>query len=512
MSMRRRALLSSLAVSTAAVAGCQGLASDTQTTTTDDEPTTSPGDDSDDQNGSNGDEPDGEWPETLASVVTLETQPRTLSLFSTSYRSSDGGEVSVEFTETATADHPAQVRVVLENANDFSNVFRLPDHPPLNRTPDFYPEPADHVIHEGVSKDATEIYLAPLPDQSLPEASPDYARDPAGVWRLEHSPDGSWLPATKRLAAEESVAVSFALVGGPDGRGPFAEGQRRKTGGYGGEQTAVTLSAWHSGHPGPDADSRFSGQTFPCLPTYDENETADPAWFHEATGDQTVYLRPGTERTDLPKTLGFRLVNHATEPATGNPYYWKLYKLAAGEWHELTPQAYPAVIGALAPGDAKLHRLRAANGEALPCSDGHSVGYLGGGTYAFEAGMSVADRNHAAVFELDAPPVTVKPVDGVTSAREGDTVTVTGPAWDDGHGQGIVTVTTADSADDLLVPELAARRPRFRNTLPFFEGGVTTVKYRTSDTIARSAQNVGRVRFRGSVYEFAGEELTDTGE
>jgi hypothetical protein len=106
----------------------------------------------------------------------------------------------------------------------------------------------------------------------------------------------------------------------------------------------------------------------------------------------------------------------------------------------------------------------------------------------------------------------VEPVDGVASTREGDTVTVTGPAWDDGHGQGIVTVTPADSAEDLLVPELAARRPQFRNALPFFEDGVTTVTYRTSDTIARSAQTVGRLRFRGSAYEFSAEELTDTEE
>jgi hypothetical protein len=508
--MQRRALLSSLAASSAALAGCQGLSSDTQTTTPADEATTTQGDDQGDQNGPNGDEPDGEWPGDLASVVTLETQPRTLSLFMTSYRSPDGGAVSIEFVESATENNPAEVRVTLENANDFSNVFRLPDHPPLDRIPDFFPEPADRVIDESASEDATEIYLAPLPDQQLPEASPGYARDPAGVWRLEHSPEGAWLPSTHRLDAGESVIVSFALVGGPDGRGPFAVGQRRKPGGAGGEQTAVTLSAWHTDHPGPAVDSRFAGESFPELPTHDENQTAAPAWFHEATGDQSVSLRPTVEHTDLPKTLGFRLVNHATKPATGNPYYWKLYKLAAGEWHELTPQGYPAALGALAPGDAKTHRLRAANGEALPCSDGHTVGYLGGGTYAFEVGLSVADRNHAAVFELAASPVTVDPVDGATSTRDGDTVTVTGPAWDDAHGQGIVTVTRADSADDLLVPELAARRHHFRNTFPFFAEDVTTVKYRTSDTIARSAQNVGRIRFHGSAYEFSGQEQTDT--
>ncbi|MFB6071542.1 MAG: hypothetical protein ABEJ88_01080 [Halobacterium sp.] len=510
--MRRRSLLASLAAGTAVIAGCQTRAGDRTTTdrttnrpTTDpttEPPTTGDGGDNED------DREVGQWPGELASTVTLETQPRVLSLFPTEYRSRDGGELEVAFTQTATADHPTHVEVTLTNANDFSNVFRLDDHPPLDATPAFTAalrrtDVGDAVVEPPQIQE--RVYLAPLPDQSLPTAAPEIHRGSNGAWRLVDDPDGRWLPATRRLDAGESVTVAFAAVGGPTPEDRVATRPHELSGG--GE--TLTLAAWNPEQPGPETDSRFAGESFPALPGDDETGQSSVSWFHEATAEQAVFLRPSVEQTDLPSTVTFSLVNHATEPATGNPYYWELFELADCAWHKITPWAYPLPVTAVPPGDAYDYRFRFSNGESLPCSNGNAVGWLGGGTYAFKVGINVRDRTHAAVFELDAKPVEVTPTGGVEATRDGDTVTVTSPKWDAGHGRGEATVERAASADRVLVPESAARRDVYRNTLPFFDAGVSTVVLRTSDSVARSAQDAGVLRYRGDAYSFSGVELTE---
>lgn len=497
--MRRRALLASLAASSAALAGCQTQSNGTDGTSTS---TTTDDSNSDDTTRP----PDDESPEGQASVVTLETQPRRLSIFPTTYHSQDGGDVDVKFTRTATADHPAVLRIELQNDNKFSNVFRLPDHPPLDRTPSFYPEAQPWPGMDEPPEDARRLYLAPLEDQSLPKAAPDVERDPSGVWRLAERASGPWLPATERLESGESMTVDFAVVSAAEGRGPFTELRRRKRLP---QDQPLTLAAWNPDHPGPVTDSRFAGRTFPPLPDHSGDSDEPTAWFHAAGGDETVYLRPQTEHSDLPRTFRFALVNHDTEPAMGNPYYWSLYKLAEGQWQRLTPQVFPAVVGALAPGGVKRYTLRAANGEALPCSDGQTVGFLGGGTYAFEAGMSASDRTQAAVFEVDAPPVEVTPMDGLEVRSEDGVVVVTGPRWADADNRALVTVARAETADPLLLPERVAREPAFRNTLPFFEEGVSQVEYRTTLWRAGPARELDRARYRGQAFAFGVEDRAE---
>lgn len=527
--MRRRALLASLAAGTAALAGCATRAGDRATTRRPtDEPTTSDPTTDSSPTAGDGDETapeDVDWFGQTASVVSLDTQPRVLSLFPTEYRSRDGGRVSMAFARTATADHPATVRVELANENDFSNVFRLTNHPPLAAVPSFtVPVRSDTRSDTGGDHDFAfaqpqhpeRVYLAPLPDQSLPVASPEYRRGSNGTWRPVARPDGPWLPETHRLGAGESVSVTFAVVGGTTPEDRIEAAPHELT--AGGDRT-LTLSAWHPGQPGPTSDSGFAGDSFPVLPGDDEtggpaspdDETgkSSVAWFHEATDDRAVFLRPRSERVTLPETATFSLVNHTTEPATGNPYFWELFKLARGSWHKVAPWAYPVPVSAVLPGDAKQYRLRLSNGEQLPCSNGIAVGHVGGGTYALRVGMSVDDRTHAAVFAVDGDPVSVDPVAAVDASRDGDTVTSTSPKWDAGHGRGTVSVERTDDDGDLLVPELAARRDVYRNTLPFFADGVDAVQLRTSDGVARSAQDAGVVAFRGDAYSFAGTVQTE---
>lgn len=512
--MQRRALLTSLAAGGAALAGCATSTDDSARTTdwTHADPTTDRPPTTDEEDGDDADEVvDEEWPDGSASVVTLETQPRVLSMFPTEYRSRDGGRVSLKFAQTATADHPATVRVELANENDFSNVFRLANHPPLNAVPSFTVPlrtggtSDDDSVTFAQPQHPERVYLAPLPEQSLSETSPDYRRGSNGAWRLVADPDRRWLPETHRLDAGESVTVEFAAVSNstPEDRIETAPHELHA----GGDRT-LTLAAWNPNSPGPSEDSRFGGESFPALPGDDESGQSSASWFHEADGDQAVFLRPRSERVSLPETATFSLVNHTTEPATGNPYYWELFKLADGAWHKVTPWAYPVPTAAVPPGGKERYRFRFSNGEALPCSNGKAVGHVGNGTYALRVGMSVEDRTHAAVFEVDGDPVGVEPVAAVDAERDGDTVTATSPKWDAGHGRGVVAVERTDDDGDLLVPELAARRDVYRNTLPFFADGVDAVQLRTSDGVARTAQDAGVVEFRGDAYSFAGSEQT----
>lgn len=508
--MRRRALLSTLAAGSTVLAGCAtsaggdpGDASTTQgdDTTTDPKDETTEADDGDDDSG----DAVG-WPPELA-VADLETQSRALSLFPTHYLSDDGGRVTVSFDATATADHPARVAATLENDEEFGNVFRLNDHEPLRPRPVFAPGIRDGYGPDGeVPAGTTDLYLVPLPDQSLPLAAPDVERDDDGVWRLADRPEWPWFPETTRLDAGERVTVEFAVVGSPTGSGPFASARRRSVGRH--TEDALTLAAWNTDDPGPAAESAFAGESFPDLPGDDDTGESAVAWYHEADPSQRVFLQPSVERTDLPRTLDFDLVNHATEHATGNPAYWSLYRLVDGDWQKLEPRGYALPMGYVWPGDTRQYRLRAANGEALPCSDGKTTGYLGGGTFALEVGMSVESRTHAAVFEVDAPPVEFSPVDGVETERDGDTVTATDDRWREDSGRGVVEVTRAAADDEdaarVVSPELAARRHYFRNALPLFADGVATVRLRTSDGVADDAADVGVISYRGSTFRVDG--------
>jgi hypothetical protein len=486
--MKRRSLLATIATTVPAAAGCVdtpvgSTPGDTESPTGDHStPTDTPG------------EPRGR--DDAVSVVDLGTAPRTYALAPTRYRDDDGGRVDLRFVETATADHPARVRATLHNRTDVENRFRLDWLPPFGRHASTVPrKPWSKGRHGREHTYRAELVFAPTGDDDLVGDPPAVERDGDGLWRAGEVTD--WTPEPVLLAPDESVTADYHLVGHPDGAG-----DGRPTGVYefsrGGERP-LRVSVWNTERPGPTGESRFAGLSVPPLPG--EGTTA---WFHEADGSTETFVRPATERTDLPAAVLFTFVNHGRE-STGCGH-WQLYKLVDGEWFDLGPFVHTADCRTVRAGGSKRRVLRAAHGEALPCEEpSTTVGFLGGGRYAFVAGYGLGVDRSGALVEFDAPAVSVHPTDDVSASRDGDTVRVTSPRYGESEGdRRVLQVDRADAADRRVVAEQVLQRRGLRNTLSLFEAGVETVLLRTDRQVATRASGHGdvptRFRFDGQAY------------
>lgn len=488
--MRRRALLTSLAAGAASLAGCatnDGGGTPTGTTTsgtTTGTPTETPASDH---------TPDDLDLSNLGSVVEAETTPRTYALFPTRYRSDDDAEVELAFTSTATAEHPARMRATLTNENEFANTFRL------RQTPPFGPRNLAFSIEAPDPSHRQSLVLAPTENHGFADAVPEVRRDAQGYWRLR-AEGGEWVPKTLRLAPGETVHAEYALVG-------RREGQGRPTGTYSshGDEERVSITVWHTEKPGPSEGSRFENPD--VVPVTDDQQTQ---WFHDADETTPSFLRPGTERADLPTEVEFTFVNH-TKSALGCGG-WNLYKFHDGEWFHLAPRFHLAICRRLAPGATESWTLRAFHGEAIPCDDGLSAGFLGGGRYAVTVGYGHRTGLSGALVDLDGPPVDVTPTADVTSTREGETVTVTSSKWDDGQEPPNARLVVEDTGGDAVgaatefIPEQVMRPHNrgLRNTLAFFEEGVRKVVLRTDENTAKGAFVSGEPRhfaFQGNVYD-----------
>ncbi|MFC4551723.1 MULTISPECIES: hypothetical protein [Halorussus] len=504
--MRRRRLLASLSslAGATALAGCSGRLAEesggTTRTATTSRKTTKAAATTDPDSAETTDDPettaadgDSEWP-PRASVVELETGDRTLALNPTSYRSDDGASVSVAFAATATPDRPAQVRATLTNENDYDNTFRLNETPPFAEVNDARLRDRRGLTYR------SNWYLVPTENHELVNEEPNYRRGPAGYWRLADRTVAPQLPPTVRLAPGETVEGEYVLLG-------QAEGEGRPTGSYefrGYDDSSVTITAWTTSAPGPETESRFEGASPPAL---SEGMEAGTRWYHDAGPETPVYLEPSAERGRLPERIDFTLRNRADEPVTGNPYHWVLYKLHDGEWFHVAPWGWPAPMSSVPPGDTEDWTLYAFGSEAVDVDDGNTVGFLGGGRYAFEVGMSRGKHSHAALFELTGPSVAVEPTPGVESSRDGDTVTVNAPDPEHEWRPATLTVTRAANADDRLVAEQVMQR-RFsalRDALALFESGVETVVVKTTRNAASRVVGYDRkrrrFRFDGQAYE-----------
>jgi hypothetical protein len=494
--MRRRTFLLSSAAAMAGLAGCSTGGDETPTLT----PPEVPGGGNSTETPVDGptDTPHEDPGMSLgeASVADLETGPRTLALSPTGYRGPDGAKVAIEVVATATADSPARLRATLANGNDWPNTFRLDDLPPFR--------PVNFARVSGVSPGDREtgLYLAPTANHDLLDADPAYGRGPEGYWATEDVPPK--LPETVELDPAKSVTGEYLLLGDPEREG-FPTGRYR----FDGRETGFTITVWNTDRPGPDADSRFAGRDVPGLPG------SETAWFHGADASTPVFVRPSTEQVSAPGRVEFTLVNHGRDPLGGNPYDWTLYKLVDGEWLHVAPWAIPVPYGRISPGGTFEYALRAFNGQAVPCDDAKSVGHLGGGTYAFETGFSRETEDEkvttpvpAAMFDLDAPPVEPRPDDDVTVERDGDTVTVTTPKWDDGDHppNERIEVVPSDRGGRRIIPEQLFRRPYgvLRNVVPFFEDGVERVVLRTDAHALWSVEHQSEHRYftyDGQSYE-----------
>lgn len=493
--MRRRAFLSATTAGLAGLAGCSlpTGGDPTETLSPVEPPSVSPTPTPD-----GNDDGDGNLGLGDAELAALETGPRTLAM-SPHWGGPDGATLTATFVATATPDHPARIRATLTNENDWANTFELREVPPF--------APLTHAALANDGERETTLYLAPTSNHDLVEADPMVERGPEGYWRTTDVPRE--LPATLGLSAGESVTGEYVLVGHWE-RAGFPTGTYRF-----GNEGDFGIDAWHTERPGPTEPSWFTSVDVPSLPGRDEEERPTE-WYHEADASTPVFLRPSAERPEAPAGVRFSLVNHSREPLTGNPYDWGLYKLADIAWRRIEPWAIPLPAGAVPPGDTWTYTLRLFHGryhvtyEDHRGSERHTVGMLGGGTYAFEAGF--ARENHgepAALFQLDAPRLAVSPPPELSVEREEDRVVVTDDAWGDGQHSpdARLAVARADGADRRVLPEQLYHGPleALRSVLPFFEPGVSTVVLRTDVQTARNVldPDAGGRRFRYDGEAFA---------
>ena len=495
--MRRRALLSSLAATTVALAGCASSTGDDVETTDPNETQTT--DDPGTTNDIDGDPPsDEDRPDSYASVVELETGPRTYSLAPTAMHTDDGASVALWFDRTATDDNPARVRGYLENGNAYENTFEVEWIPVVGRTHGHQPLGYDH---------EASLHFAPTENNDLAETVPEVVRDDTGYWRVEDV--GPWVTEQKRLDPGERVELEYLLVGEPEMPG-------RPTGTYefrGGDEKA-RVAVWDSDSPGPDADSRFAGRSVPPV-----SEEASVQWFHEADESTRAYLEPAAERLELDGSLTVEMVNHSHE-STGCGH-WDLYKLADGEWFHIGPRVHTDDCRALHAGGRMEWSLRAFNGNAVgcdcggtgSCGDGVTRGFLGGGEYAVVAGYGSPDDESGALVELVGEPVEFVPTDDATTEVEDGEATVTLDRYGDGERPEDATfaLKRVENADERLLAEqvmggdgFTSRSQGLRNALAAIHENVDRVVVRADDHVADSALGYGetarRFELRGQAY------------
>ncbi|MEE6210556.1 hypothetical protein U3A55_10355 [Salarchaeum sp. III] len=475
--MKRRALLSSLAAgSVAALAGCNERGNATTGTTTHDDSTrtTTP---------TTSDAPTP--PDTgLADATTavFETRDRTISLLGGRRRLPSGLVMRAWLSATATADHPARVTATLTNDTEYETTLRLDEVPPFDTTPHASP---------GRDYDHT-LYLAPTERHGFATTVPAVARAESGGWYLDGPPD-RWQPEAVELAPGETLVGEFAVV--PERPDSFPPGRYA----FGYTDDPLTLSAWQSSQPGPTEESAFEDATPPAF------AEQSPAWYHDATPETQAFLRPSAERVDAPAAVEFTLHNHRTEPLSGNVYDWTLYKQVEDDWYHIAPWAIPVPLTPLAPGDTHTWTFHAFSGPSVECENAVALGHLGGGRYAFHVNMSSeSGPTHAALFDIDAPAVSVTPTEDVSVEREYRLVRASTP--DDGGDRATLVVQRTDDADTRLLPE-QVMRPRnrgLRNTLPFFEDGVQKVRLRTTDGVVDDALHGGEpervFRYDGNAF------------
>ncbi|WP_254821985.1 hypothetical protein [Haloglomus halophilum] len=489
--MRRRALLAGLA----GLAGCSGLSSDESGTTLTPAPVPT---------GTLRSTPDPfnrEFDLADAAFGFDALTGRTLALHPPGYGQA-GLAVRLRFVRESTAEEPARLRAALRPRATAPTAVAF-DFPP------FVPR-ARLTRQAGPAMESTAAaracYLVPAPGSSFAEHVPDVelAGGSGGrFWRLA-GPPRDWLPDQGQVPVDGTLVGEFRLVAGPAATAPLA-------GRYVGDAAplgGISLSAWDRETPGPTADSRFD-VTVPQLP-----QGRATLWYHELSPRASVSLRPTVERVEPPATVTLTLVNHSREAVRAND--WSVHRLVDGDWYELGPLFTNGATRFVPPGGRHRWRFGLAHGPAadVPGELGpldHRLGFLGGGRYGIAAGSTDDEDRPAALVELVAPELTVRPTADATVTRDGERVVVEAdPPRDDADDEPRTlvldrlplgdrtatprpTVTAVDGGLPRLLPEQAMRSRGLRNTLPFVEG-TDQVRLRTNDDVTRRA--LRRVAFR----------------
>lgn len=500
--MQRRALLASLAASSAGLAGCAfSRDTDSGATTNSPVPTTQQTATESAPTEVESARPSSELavPDGFASVIELETVARTYAFGPTRFHTDDEAEVALWFDRTATADHPARLRGWLRNRNDFENTFQIKWIPAVGRVHGRQPRGYNH---------EASLHLAPTENNDLATTVPDVARTGDGLWYATRF--GSWMADTYRLAPGEHVELEYHVVGEWETPG-------RPTGTYEftGRDETVTIVVWETESPGPEEPSRYAGRS---TPPFEREWTV--SWYHDADQTTPAFVQPSTEQLELDGLVEFEMVNNTRESLECG--HWNLYKLVEGHWFHVGPVTHTDDCRVLRPGGRKSWSLRAFNANSVPCgtsqcgSGGFTRGYLGGGTYAVVVGYGYPSERSAALVELVGDSVTLVPTADARIERDGETVTVTMSEYGDTERppDATLTLTRVGSSDSRIIAEQVMQSDEYfssnrglRNALSVVRPDVERVVVRTDDRIAKRTTGHDtvsrRFRFRGQAYEIS---------
>lgn len=517
--MRRRALLSSMAVGAAGLAGCvsssivDGDGNGAGGTGNESDPDGNGGDT--DGNGSAGDEngdPLPDPPEGRSSVIDLETIDRTYALTPTSFRTDDDTRVALWFDRTATDESPARLTGWLRNENEYENTVDLEWLPAVGNT---YSRTLSGYDHE------SRLHLAPTETNEVATTVPEVTQNDDGLWHVADV--GPWIQESARLDPGESVRLEYHLVGEPNMPG-------RPTGTYEfrGNDESVRIAVSETDSPGPEGESKFAGRSVPPI-----HEDRSIQWYHDANESAPAYLEPATEHLDLDGAIDFELVYNARE-ASGCGH-WNLYKLVEGEWYHVDPLVHTDDCRQIAPGERMEWTLRAFNGPAVDCdcdgnggcAGGLTRGYLGSGIYGVVAGYGYPAEESGALVELAGDPVEIEPSEDATIERDGAEVVVTADSYGDGEHPPDATLFversgggTGEEEPDRIIPEqlmggeaLVGRSNALRNGVAAFEDGVERVEVRTDEHAVDDAVGYDAssrlLEVRGETYELTAERSGD---
>ena len=491
--MNRRAFLAGTTGTTTLLAGCSGMLPTVGGNGTDPDGSDDGNGNSENDEGENATTDGSGFPAEEATVVDFETAPLSASVVGGMFSTDDRLYGAIDFAEPETEDGPARLVAHLENRKPFEQTFRP-------RRVVFFDDPA-----RGDTEDRDSVYLAPTDETEVTKVVPDAVQDDEGRWRVDSVRD-DWYPETLTLDSEEKLDAEFVLLGHHDHDEPAIEPGNYR---FGWRDAGFTVAVWQTDEPGPAEGSRFAGEAVPALPQKDEM-----AWYHEATPETEIFLRPGEETIEAPGRIEFELVNHTREVASGNPYYWRLYKLVDGEWLPVHPWGWNLPAASIGPGGIDETALHCYHGEPIRASGARIVGHLGGGRYAYEEDYSVDGETHAAMFDLDAPALSVGVEDDAVVHDEGEEIIVTLPNHEDARRPATFTVSRTEGTERRLIEEQLPRRPfrGFRNALALFEAGVEQVRVKTDRSTALRPVDYDdggtiSVEYEGQAFEAVGEEL-----
>lgn len=267
-------------------------------------------------------------------------------------------------------------------------------------------------------------------------------------------------------------------------------------GGLAGCNTPGTGSTNSTNSTGPESDSEFSGMSIPDLPSND-----GVTWYHKADETTQAFVRPSTERAELPTQIEFTFLNRSQESTSCGG--WDLYKLQEDQWFHIGPYAHDGICENLSAGESETWTIEAAADEIDTNHENHYP-YLGGGHYAAVVGYGHTTSKSAALIKFDAPTISVEPTDDVTSETDGDTVTVTAEEWqtesDDGD-RGIVTLERAQTADRRMIAEQVMQNRGYRNLLAHMSSDVEQVVLRTNkQTAGKFDAETRRFQYANQAY------------